>query len=202
VVLERILSLGALGAIGLMALPMIPLDEDRGRLGVALVALNACFLLGCAAVLVGPSNRLLRRAIRPLGRFSARLAGTGDRALEAVALLARRPSLLTSAFVLSFVIQALAIVTTFALAAPLDTTVELHWYAVIVPFVTLVTLLPVSIGGAGLRESLYVGLLGAVGMRSDVALSLSLSVFAVSMAWAAVGGLIFLVGRRSTGNAR
>ena len=66
----------------------------------------------------------------------------------------------------------------------------------IVPLVTLVTLIPVSIGGAGLREWLYVELFGALGMRAEVALSLSLSVFATTLVWGFVGLALFAWGRR------
>ena len=94
------------------------------------------------------------------------------------------------------VAQALPVLAVYALAAPLDTELALQWYAVIVPFVTLVALVPISIGGAGVREYLYVTLFGAVGMRSEVALSLSLSVFAASLVWSAVGFVLFALGRR------
>ena len=71
----------------------------------------------------------------------------------------------------------------------------------IVPLVTLVTLVPVSIGGAGVREWLYVELFGSLGMRSEVALSLSLSVFAATLVWGFFGLALFAWGRRSQSGA-
>ena len=64
------------------------------------------------------------------------------------------------------------------------------------PFVTLVSLLPISIGGTGVREVLYVSLFGAVGMSADVALALSLSVLAAALVWGGVGLAVFAAGRR------
>jgi len=42
------------------------------------------------------------------------------------------------------------------LARILEGAVQAHWFAVIVPVVTLASMLPVSLGGAGVREMLYV----------------------------------------------
>ena len=63
------------------------------------------------------------------------------------------------------------------------------------PFVTLASLLPISIGGTGVREALFVALFGAVGMRPEVAFVLSLSTLAVALAWGSIGLLLFLSGR-------
>ena len=82
------------------------------------------------------------------------------------------------------------------LAQPLDTDVAWFWYPAIVPFIILLTLIPVSIGGAGVREYLFIELFGSLGMRPEVALSLSLSVFAVTLTWGFVGVALFAWGRR------
>ena len=67
----------------------------------------------------------------------------------------------------------------------------------IIPFTTLASLLPISIGGTGVREALFVALFGAVGMRPEVALVLSLSTLFVALAWGLVGLGLFALGRRS-----
>ena len=71
----------------------------------------------------------------------------------------------------------------------------------ILPLVTLVTLIPVSIGGAGVREWLYVELFGSLGMRAEAALSLSLSVFAATLVWGVFGLALFAWGRQARKDA-
>jgi hypothetical protein len=66
-----------------------------------------------------------------------------------------------------------------------------------VPFVALVSLIPISIGGIGVREYLYVALFGAVGMSAQSALALALSVLAAAIAFAVLGFVIFSFDRRS-----
>jgi hypothetical protein len=64
-------------------------------------------------------------------------------------------------------------------------------------------MVPISVGGTGIREYLYVTLFGAVGMKSGVALVLSLATLAVSIVWALVGvAALVLRNRGATRAAR
>lgn len=196
---ERLLSLAALGGVVLAAAPFAPLpDEIRGALLAALVLAGGLVCASLAA-LHPASNRLLRRLLPPLGRASHRLADHAGRALRAIDALSAQPGVLLRALGWSLVAQLLPVLAVASLARPLDAHVAEHWYAVIVPLVTLVTLVPVSIGGAGVREWLYIELFGALGMRAEVALSLSLSVFAVTLVWGFLGLALFAWGRRGSG---
>lgn len=196
-VVERLLSLSALGCLGLVAAPFIPLGgRDRG-LGFLLMFACATIALGTAAALHPTSNRLLRSLLGPVRHLSDRAANALDGALVAVAQLARRKDVIARGFGLSLVNQGLPVAAVAALAVPLAGDVAWYWFVIIVPFVTLVSLIPVSIGGTGVREYLYVALFGAVGMPRDAALALSLSVLATAIVWAIVGFVIFSIDRRS-----
>ena len=116
--------------------------------------------------------------------------------LATASALSKRPGILARAFAWSVIAQLLPVCAVAALAQPLDTNLGLHWYLVVVPFVFLITLIPISVGGAGVREWLFIEFFGALGMRSEVALSLSLSTFAVALAWGIVGLALFAWGRR------
>ena len=195
--LERLLGLAALGTIVLAVSPAILLPENDRQLLWLLVATGASFVLLTAGVLLPAVNRKLRGGARRLERLSPRLAATFERALSAVAGVAARPGVMARAFALSLVSQAVLVGAVAILAVPLDATVPWYWFAVIVPFVTVITLVPVSIGGAGVRELLYVTLFGAVGMRAEAALALSLSVSAAALVWSLLGLGLFAARRRS-----
>lgn len=196
VVLERVLSLAALGTIALGVAPVIPsLAEDRQLLSWLVLA-GGSFLALAVGVLLPGVNRALQVLARRLAALSERLSSSAVRGLDAVASLAAKPAALASAFGWSLVNQGLPVLALAVLAIPLEAWVPWYWFAVIVPFVTLVSLLPISIGGTGVREVLYVSLFGAVGMRADAALALSLSVLAAALVWGAIGLLIFAAGGR------
>lgn len=195
VALERVLSFAALGVVVLTATPFVPLAEARRA--VPLLLLLSGGLVAASLALLHPwVNAFLRRRLVPLARASERLAGAADRALAAVETLGGRRGAILRAFALSVLAQALPVAAVAVLARPLDTDVAWFWYAAIVPFITLLTLIPISVGGAGLREYLFIELFRPLGMRPEVALSLSLSVFAASLVWSAVGFALFALGRR------
>jgi uncharacterized protein (TIRG00374 family) len=195
VALERVLSVAALGVVVLAATPFVPLDEARRA--VPLLVLLAAGMVGASLAVLHPAiNTFLRRAVAPLAAVSERLASAAQRALAAIELLGGRRRAVLQAFGLSILAQALPVAAVAVLARPLDTDVAGFWYAAIVPFITLLTLIPVTIGGAGLREYLFIELFAPLGMRPEVALSLSLSVFAVTLAWGFVGVALFAWGRR------
>jgi hypothetical protein len=195
VALEHVLGFAALGLVVLAAAPFVTLEEARRAVPVLPVLVGG--LIGASLIVIHPrGNALLRRMLAPLARVSERLAGAADQALKAVEVLGGRRDALLWAFLLSIVSQALPVAAVAVLAQPLDTDVAWFWYPAIVPFIILLTLIPVSIGGAGVREYLFIELFGSLGMRPEVALSLSLSVFAVTLTWGFVGVALFAWGRR------
>ncbi len=198
IVVERLLSLTALGCLGLVAAPFLPLSGEDRYLAILLMALCGSIALATAATLHPASNQLLRRVCAPLAGLSKRLGRALEGALAAVADLSKRPGVVLRAFVLSLLNQGLPVLAVFVLAIPLAGSSAWYWFAIIVPFVTLVSLVPISIGGTGVREYLYVALFGAVGMPSSAALALSLSILATAIVWALVGFMLFVGARRET----
>ena len=196
VALERLVSLVALALLALGALPFLPLAPELGWVrGVLAGGAGAC--LAASALGLHPAGiSLARGALARAPWLGPRLAGIGGRALEALAALATRPAALGAAFAWSLVAQGLTVLAVFCLGMPLGAPVAFAWYAAIVPSVALLATLPLSIGGAGVREVLYVACFGAVGMRREAALALSLAVFAASLVWGGAGLALFLAGRR------
>jgi len=202
-VLERLLALAALASIGLVVAPFLPATPEIERLRAVAVALCALLVVGPLAALHRGLNAWMRDLLARFGSGAAGLssgaaglAARAGRALAAVAELAERPRTVAAAFALSVLMQWLVVAAVVALAAPLDTTLAWYWFAVVVPFVTLVTSIPISIAGTGVRELLYVTLFGVVGMKAGIALTLSLSILAAALVWGLLGLLLFALGRR------
>jgi hypothetical protein len=69
------------------------------------------------------------------------------------------------------------------------------------PIVATVTALPISVGGAGLREGLFIKILGALYATPEpIATLVSLSGFMMQVFWSLIGGAIYLA-YRSTEHA-
>lgn len=115
--------------------------------------------------------------------------------LQALWRTMREPRLLLSASLLSLYVQTASVVILWLVARALHTPVPLSYLWILVPMVSLLTMLPVSIGGHGVREGAMVLLLAPLGVDRDTALTLSLLWFAVSMTCGLLGGVVYLLRR-------
>jgi uncharacterized membrane protein YbhN (UPF0104 family) len=69
-----------------------------------------------------------------------------------------------------------------------------QYYMIFVPLTSLVLILPISFAGLGVREGTYVFLFSQAGMAQEVALSLSLLVYALgTVSPGLVGGVIYVL---------
>ena len=62
-----------------------------------------------------------------------------------------------------------------------------------VPIVHVLSMVPITIGGLGLREGLFVAILGRLGVESDVALGLAAQWLASSLMFAIAGAVVAVV---------
>ena len=95
---------------------------------------------------------------------------------------------------LSLVVQSAGVVHMGLIALAMGLDVSWSYLAVVVPLVALLTLLPVSINGMGLREVGLVALLGPVGVPAASAVTLSLLQFGAAFAASLLGAGFYLGG--------
>jgi uncharacterized membrane protein YbhN (UPF0104 family) len=151
-------------------------------------------LAGCAAAgLIGlvVVSRLTRRWPGPDGRLG-RLRSAGA---EAWAVYRGRPGLVAGATGLSVFVQAMNVVVVWVIDQSLGIGVPMTYYAIAVPVVTLLTLLPVSLNGMGVREAAMGWLLAPLGVSPTLAGSLAFLWFGVQVVSGMTGGVIYLFGR-------
>ena len=101
-----------------------------------------------------------------------------------------RPSLLAWAVVLAFAFQLIR-VTLFVVGAwALGMHVPTIYFLIVVPVAVIARLLPISIGGLGVRELSLVTLLGLVGVSPEAAISLSLLAYLMEILAGCIPGAI------------
>lgn len=84
-------------------------------------------------------------------------------------------------FALTVVSQILLVVVGMAVAYSTDPTISLLQCALILPLVALISSLPISIGGLGLREASAVVLFGTLGISSEQALMISVLISIITL---------------------
>lgn len=95
-------------------------------------------------------------------------------------------------FLLSLLVQVSLALVWFACAIGISVKTSVLYYFLYIPIIGVLTMIPVTIGGLGLRENLFVSLFSAHGMTTAQAGAISLLYLIVNFIFAIIGGIVFL----------
>lgn len=93
---------------------------------------------------------------------------------------------------ISIVVQAISPVAFYVISLSMGLNVNILYFFVFLPIIGAITLLPISIGGLGVRDMSIVFIFANVGVPKDIALAMSLLHFFFIVVFAGVGGIIYL----------
>jgi uncharacterized protein (TIRG00374 family) len=187
-----ILALSALGAVASAAMllagkpPLMPL-----------LVLGFVLLLAAAAAMVW-SVRLARLLRWLLAAVAPRLIR--DRAIQLVDTVHSYRDdwrVLLRALAISVLLQAMIALFYSLVGLALGIPVPVLYFLLFLPMVTMITLLPISLGGLGVREIAMVYLFATVGVSSEDMLSISLTAHILNTALSLSGGVMLLASRFS-----
>ncbi len=199
------------------------LSREEGRrflaaftvVGDRLFGLIAMLILGGSAALVWPgllpgpftiflavSSLLIPAALAGLPLLQMLVRRIWPRAahhLDGLLALWRRPWQLIFVLVLSFCLQGLGMGAVALLGRGIGIDMPFPFYMAVLPLVALMTLIPVSFSGIGVREGAFVYFFGLKGVGAEPAFGLGLLFFSLYVAMSLVGGIAYAVGvhRRS-----
>jgi len=175
------LALALLAALG--AIIVRPLGTWHW-LAIAAVASG---VLAGSAIAVG----ILRAS--PVNRLSPRLAGLATRLRDAALRLAAAPGSAAVALGLSLTVQLAFVWLNARLGSALGIQASFAVWLLCWPLAKIVALLPISLGGLGVREAALAGLLGGFGVSTALAVGQSLLWQVALIAVGSLGGALALV---------
>jgi len=181
---ERVLGLLSLAVISLVASWFIVLPQDPQTV----IYLMGAGTLGGCVVLLG-LVRFVDHQRLPLA-----VLRQGGRTLDE---LSQHPRRLLATLLASIPFQALGIIFSYLVAKAFAFDVPLGLFFAFVPVVYVATMLPISLGGVGLRELAFVKLFAFVGVSEEVSLIISLGTYLSYFIPALVGGLLYLMSSRA-----
>lgn len=114
--------------------------------------------------------------------------------LQTMIELARVPAITIGATLMSLIVQVLGVFNLWCIGLSLNLEIPVAYYFVLAPMVSLLTLLPISFNGMGLRELGMVVFLAPLGVDQDAATTLAVLWFASSAVVSLLGGLVYLFG--------
>lgn len=95
--------------------------------------------------------------------------------------------------ILSVLIQVVNPVTFYIIALAIGVKLRLVYFFIFLPIIGAITLLPISIGGLGLRDAMTVFFFAKVGVLKDLAFAMSLISFLFILIYGSIGGLIYVL---------
>lgn len=189
VVLERVA--GALGLVGLILAVFVLSPATIARL-LRGGSPDALFGFGLALLASGPLFYLAARRWLPRGDpSSGGVRGFVASARAALDLVSPGHAALALALSLAFQSVRFGAVALFAAALGLD--LSLAAVFVVFPLVSLAAIVPVSLGGLGVREATAVALLAPFGLDAGPAALLGFSIYVNEVIVAVLGGVVQLL---------
>ena len=182
VLLDRVIGLCGLLVINLLMLPL-SLRLFPTSLALTVAAVSAGGLLTIAILLALPWQRVAHH--HPGLALIAEFNTFGRRVLA-------HPRRLLVQCVLSIAVHACAILSLFVLARQFGVEADFATHLVIQPSVFIVTLLPISLAGWGVREGTMAALFATIGIAAPAVMATSLTFGAVALV-ATLPGLYFVI---------
>lgn len=190
VITERLWA--ALGLIFLCLIGFFSFQQTMGQVAVIIPVL-AVVVLSLIMLLFFPGweQFLFRR----LTRYPKLAAGLGS-FLNVLIRYRSRPGMLIKVFGCSVVFQGIIVAMNCLLFRGMGVDVSWSLCLSLIPLISALAMVPISINGLGLREWSYVVLFTPWGVDAAVALAVSLTFFIVVMFVSLLGGFLYLTGRR------
>ncbi len=192
--------IGGVAAICLWVIVGLLLSPASAALAVPLLLIAVLLLLvSCAPFLLlkaGAIGARYESIIRKLG-YPGRILLSLMSTLKTFSTLKDRKVILIT-LLLSLLSQLLVALSNFIVAGGMGVDISFVTMLWIVSAVSLVHMAPISFAGLGVREGAYVFLLHEHGVPVPVALTLSLTVFAIILLQGLLGGALEMLGHRGS----
>src|SRR5438552_5098719 len=193
-VYERLVGVFTLLLIGLAATVMTRASGQTGSTIYVSEAMLALMFVAIATLMSGYVSSRFAGLIRATGRRTktVRVAEAAARTLEAISDLRRDLTLLVRTSLVSVLIRVVWSLGCFVVAWAMQLPIDVLSMFAFISLVDLVRLMPISVGGLGVREGALIVLFATIGITREQALAFSLLAFAPLYWNAIVGGVLYI----------
>lgn len=146
---------------------------------ILLILFNNSIYSGISRFLTAPNAGKIREAIKDMH--------------HEIHIFRNHKKMIFFNLMISFLIQALCPVCVYFIGLSLGIKINFIYFLIFLPIISAITLLPIAIGGLGLRESLFVVYFAKAGVIKQLALAMSLLSFSFVVFYGAIGGLIYVL---------
>ncbi|MDD5247190.1 MAG: lysylphosphatidylglycerol synthase transmembrane domain-containing protein [Candidatus Omnitrophica bacterium] len=184
------------GYIGLvlMAVAALVVGWKMVRDNSIILSIGIISLLLVAILLVLFNNTIYSRINRFLGASGAGRIKEMIRSLhQEIHIFRSHRKMILKNIGLSLLVQLTSPLSFYFIALALNIKIGLIYFFVYLPIIGAITLLPISIGGLGLRDASTIFFFAKAGVTKDLAFAMSLISFVFVIFYGAIGGLIYVL---------
>lgn len=189
VLLDRISGFAGLFLVSLAAVGMAPEVVAEPEVLLSIIALFVLLLLVCGFIF---SRRFAKSCIFFVS-FSKKLEQIFTDLSEELRLFRRDPLLFVRMVGLSVIVHMGVVISFYLSSLAFGTRVSLMYFAVVVPVILVMSVLPVSIAGLGTREIGALFFLTRIGVSQSAAIGISLMNFVFIVISGLTGGVMYAV---------
>jgi glycosyltransferase 2 family protein len=128
----------------------------------------------------------------------SKIAKKVDTISSAFQIMGKHKGVLLASLVISFFNQLLVIAVTWIMALGLRLDISIIYFLIFVPVITLISMIPISLNGMGLREYAFMSLFGAVGVLHASCIALGVLSSIVIILSSLPGGIVYIFFRNRT----
>jgi uncharacterized protein (TIRG00374 family) len=190
VLVEKIIALSSSLALALGGVLSSSIIASRNILSTILVMIGV-FIACLVIVLNGPLMQILIRSLNLIN-----LRGLFDKAQQfhdAFAGYLSYKAVLFYVLLLSFLFQMIRICGAYSLSRSLNQEVGIIYFFVFVPIIVVLTMLPISVAGIGIREGAFVYFFSKAGMSTSEAFTLAILIYVLVIISIIPGYVIYLM---------
>lgn len=192
ILMDRLLGLTGLA---LMILLGVVLQSKDTVPGIELWALGAIGLicLGWVAIMSPKFRNFTNALLKP--RWLTKVRDKKNKVYQSLDTYRGRPGLLAWGMANSIFFNVLRIMVVLAAGRAVGVDVPIGAYFVVTPVVIFVMLIPISMSGWGVRETMFVSLLSLYGAHKDTVLAMSLLCGVCAVLSTTPGAVLLLLGK-------
>jgi glycosyltransferase 2 family protein len=188
--LDRDAGMLAMMIIACVAVITYPVTVPGIPVTIIIWSVFAAFVVGNIAIFTPRFHLMITNALH---RFHLpRVALKIDMISNAFQIMGKHPAILFGALIISFINQLLVISVTWILALGLRLNLSPSYFLVFVPVITLISMIPISLNGMGLREYSFMSLFGAIGVPHASCIALGVISSIIVILSSLPGGIVYI----------
>jgi uncharacterized protein (TIRG00374 family) len=193
IIVERVLGVFSLVSLSCFSL-VANVHFFHNTAITAIVVIAALCSVGAFFLLFYSRAENLVRRISPKALLNT--AELGIKLLEDIRGYRETPQALVYGFCISLLFQGLGIYATYLIGVSLGSSTTIVPFFTLLPIVWLISMIPVSLNGLGVREGAFVYLFALVGMQNEIAMAISLVFVLQGIVQGIIGSVLFVLDKR------